>query len=84
MMRLTTIVAAAAMTVGGMAFLGCESANSSSSQSTDDRSGFAGGNGEFGESPAQAGEYAKPPTKTPSDMPTTRPAPDASPAEPAQ
>ncbi|MDB5291777.1 MAG: hypothetical protein JWL69_3018 [Phycisphaerales bacterium] len=84
MMRLTTIVAAAAMTVGGMAFLGCESSNPSGSQSTDDRSGFAGGNGEFGESPAQAGEYAQPSTNPRSDMPTTRPAPDANPAEPAQ
>jgi len=64
-MALTTIVAAAAMTVGGMAFLGCESSNPSGSQSTDDRSGFAGGNGEFGESPAQAGEYAQPSTQPP-------------------
>jgi hypothetical protein len=72
MMRLTTIVAAAAMTVGGMAFLGCESSNPS------------GSNGEFGESPSQAGEYAQPSTNPRSDMPTTRPAPDANPAEPAQ
>ena len=56
MRPLTSIVVVTLLSLGTFALNGCESANPSSAIH-DDRSGFAGGNGEFGESPAQAGAY---------------------------
>ena len=47
--------------IGSVALVGCQS-NSTSGVPRDDQSRYAGGNGAFGESPAQPGAYTSPGT----------------------
>jgi len=56
-MRTGSAVAAVALAVTmSFAVVGCESSNSTP---PDQNSGYAGGNGSFGEDPAQPGEHSK-------------------------
>ena len=49
-MKLSNLVVASALALGSACLIGCESNNSSPDH------GYAGGNGAFGENPAQPGE----------------------------
>ena len=57
MTRFTSLAVATALALGSVTFLGCESDNQSDLPR--DQSGYtAGGNGAFGENPAQPGDYS--------------------------
>ena len=53
MKRLVTCFAAACLAVGGLTLLGCNNSNLPPAEG----SGFAGGNGAFGENPSGPGQY---------------------------
>lgn len=54
MKRLISLAAAGCLALGGLALVGCES---TANAPYGNNAGTAGGNGEFGESPAQPGSY---------------------------
>jgi hypothetical protein len=57
MLRLTTLAVVATLALGSFALVGCESENQTDLPR--DKSGYtAGGNGAFGENPAQPGDYS--------------------------
>ena len=65
MKALMSLAASLSLALGGMGLMGC--ATDDSTLPKTDRSGFAGGNGEFGETPEKAGRYYTPtPTTQPS------------------
>jgi len=75
-MKLTTLVAAAALMIGGISLIGCEPNNNPSGGQDN---GYAGGNGAFGENPANPGEHSgqrfQNDTNNPAaNVPTTQPA----------
>ena len=57
MMRFTSVAVAAALALGSVAFMGCESDNQTDLP-RDEAGTTAGGNGAFGESPARPGDYS--------------------------
>lgn len=57
MKRFLSLVTAAALAVGGLSLAGCQPKNNSDQQSAES-GGTAGGNGAFGENPAQPGEHS--------------------------
>jgi hypothetical protein len=63
MSRLIHIFTAISLAIGGIAFLGCEQTNRPATQPV----GTAGGNGMYGESPDQPGQYGAPQTAQPSN-----------------
>ena len=56
MLRVTTLVVATALVLGSFALVGCES-NGQTDLPRDESGYTAGGNGAFGENPAQPGDY---------------------------
>jgi hypothetical protein len=54
MKRLISLAAAGCLALGGLALAGCQS---TANTPYGNNAGTAGGNGEFGESPAQPGSY---------------------------
>ena len=56
MLRVTTLAVATALALGSFALVGCES-NGQSDLPRDEAGYTAGGNGAFGENPAQPGDY---------------------------
>lgn len=67
-MKLTSVLVAAALAIGGICIGGCQSGQS---QPSDQNNGFAGGNGAFGENPVNPGEHSQQRFNNP---PATQPA----------
>ncbi len=66
MKTVMSFAASFSLVLGGIAFTGCATNERVLPES--ERGGFAGGNGAFGETPENAGNYRTPaPARTPSD-----------------
>lgn len=71
MKRFATFFVATAIVAGGLSLGGCQPNNSSDQQNAQS-GGTAGGNGSFGENPAQPGEHSG--ERFNNSSPTTQPA----------
>ena len=69
MTRFMGLIVATSMAAGGILFVGCQSNNPD--RSNGDSGGTAGGNGAFGENPAQPGEHSG--ERFNNSSPTTQP-----------
>lgn len=70
MTRFMSLAVAASLVVGGMTLAGCQS-NNPNDQPNAQSGGTAGGNGAFGENPAQPGEHSG--ERFNNSSPTTQP-----------
>ena len=71
MVKITSLVVGGTL-LGGLAVLGCQSNNSPDQQPNGQSNATAGGNGAFGENPAQPGEHSG--ERFNNSTPTTQPA----------
>ena len=70
MTRFMSLVVAASLVIGGMTLAGCQP-NNANDQPNAQSGGTAGGNGAFGENPAQPGEHSG--ERFNNSSPTTQP-----------